>query len=113
MADYKEENVTGKKWTRCHAVYIRNAFNEPPSIEFSEQSVVSLGNNEFIKTNANTILAQFDSNSLIELLDTTTLLPTGQTVPEGLVYLALFSKYIKLAKERDNAPVAIPLVSTL
>lgn len=102
MADYKETTISGKKWTRCVVVTIHNKRNAIPTIDFREQVVEIIDGKEKLSASGN-IFCDFNPSNVIELVDPETLLPTGQTVLEYDVYLALFSRYLQAAKVRDEA----------
>ena len=108
--NYKETTVTGTKWKRCAAVNINNPL--PPAsatVNFNEQEVILIGTDVVAVGNDN-LYATFNPSAMIDLIDPTTLEPTGQQVPEGMVYLALFSRYMACARERDTkAEALIPI----
>jgi len=54
----------------------------------------------------------FNPANMIDLVDPDTLEKTGETIPEGAVYLALFSRYIAGAKERDEARLTMVAAMT-
>lgn len=103
MADYMEATVSGKKWRRCYSVSINNPYNGQPSIVFQEEDVVEFPGSQPFTTNVGPLEDSFNPYREIELLDPFTGQSTGQTIPEGLVYQVLFSKYMSLAAVRDSA----------
>lgn len=105
MPNYKESQITGTTWQRCNGVHISNPYGAAPSVQFSEEIITVLnGNPVTLATSA--LTSGFDTNAMIELLDPETMQPTGQTMSEGAVYLALFSKYMAEAKKRDDVLAA-------
>lgn len=101
MANYRESSTTTTKHRRCCGIEISNpSAPRAPSIMFREQDVITI-DGETTQIGADALLASFNPSREIELLDTDTLEPTGQTVTEGMIYLALFSKYIATALKRD------------
>ena len=56
MANYKESNVTGVTWQRCHRIDIRNPYEEPKFAVFLEEEVTELANGKIVKTPVGQIL---------------------------------------------------------
>jgi hypothetical protein len=114
MASYQETTVTGTKWKRCKSISIDNPL--PPgiaTITFNEEEVVQIDSNMIARVGTDIMMDRYDPVCMIDLIDPTTLLPTGTQISEGAVYLALFSKYMAIARARDIAndpPVPTPPV---
>lgn len=103
MADYKESQISGKKYRRCNSIRINNHIApHTPSVYFDEQDVVYVEDEDPIVMPGGMFGTQFNPANVIEILNTETLEPTGATIHEGELYVILFSKYIAAAKERDN-----------
>ena len=102
MADYKEQAVAGKQWTRCNLVLIDNTFNAAPSISFQEEQVTIVGE-EIFKKNSGSINLTFDPSRVIPLIDPATGNPTGATTTFGEIQVALWSLYMAEAVARDSA----------
>lgn len=102
MADYKEQAVAGKQWTRCHTVVIDNTYNAVPSISFQEEQVTSAGG-EIFKKSTGSINLTFDPSRVINLIDPATGNPSGQTMTFGEMYTGLWSLYMAEALARDAA----------
>ena len=98
--DYQEQNVTGKKWRRCHQILIHNAMNETPHIVFSEEDVVELENDNLVKS-LGVLFSSYDPIKTINIVDPTTFEPTEQTMTYAEVYHILMSAYLSVARERD------------
>ena len=101
MADYKETQIAGKQWKRCFEVKVENPLAPAvPKAIFYEQDVIEIaGKNVTIR--ADQVEMSFDINGTITIVNPDTLGPTGDTVPESMLYVLLFSKYIEAAKARD------------
>lgn len=102
MSDYKETQVTGKKWQRCNVVHIDNPHQAQPTVTFAEQEVAEVDGATF-QTQLGQIVFPFDPAATINLRDPSTGELTGTTVTGGDVYAALYSLYIQSALERDAA----------
>jgi hypothetical protein len=100
MANYKETTGTATAWRRSHQVLIKNPLNGQKQIQFFEEDVFSVGD-RIINTSAGLISQNYDSSSNIVLRDPQTGEPTGNTIPQALVYQALYSLYIDAAQKRD------------
>jgi hypothetical protein len=100
MADYKEQTLTGSQWQRCRTVTIQNPYGGQPMAYFQEEMLATVGA-DTIQRDVGSCSAPFNPASTIPLLDTTTLLPTGDTVTHGALYQILFSLYMQTALDRD------------
>lgn len=110
MPNYKESTITGTSYTRANTVTIHNPLNAIPSIHITEESVVQVGDKSILLPVASGHLyGPFNPSNQIALLNPNTLEPTGQTMTEQEVYIALFSKYIAMAQARDAAQAAPPV----
>jgi hypothetical protein len=101
MADYKETDIVGKAWNRCHKITIQNVRNVLPFVNFSEERVFSLDDNQEIRQNLGDLVVEFAPNKEIILLNAETGEPTGKTATYNDAYMLLYSAYIAAAKERD------------
>ena len=101
MANYQESEVVGNKWKRCYNININNpSAPATPHITFSEEDVLQLDSG-LVRLGVDGFSVQFDPANEIELINPETMEPIGQTMTEGTIYLALFSKYIAAAQLRD------------
>lgn len=101
MADYKEAIVEGKKWRRCNSIHVDNPVAPGvPYLSFQEQDVIEI-DGKVTQVGMDNCSIMFNPANMVELVDPDTLEPTGDSVPEGYVYLVLFSKYLATAKARD------------
>ena len=62
MPNYKENNISGKKWQRAVRVVIENPYQALPSILFVEEEVVEAEDNLFKQPCAN-LSTSFDMNN--------------------------------------------------
>lgn len=62
MADYKESEVTGTKWTRAIKVVVENQLGEIPKIIIVEEDVVNI-NGQKIHQLAGNLMCGFDSDN--------------------------------------------------
>lgn len=102
MADYQESQIAGKKWRRCAAIEISNPpARGTPLVTFRESDVVLI-DGKYNTLGTDSIVASYDPTAVIDLVDPESLQPLGKTVSEQEIYLILFSKYIAVAKARDE-----------
>lgn len=104
MADYKSQNITGQSWQRCCRVEISNPKGGIPQVNFVEEKIVDTGSGYITQPIVNLLdlcSATFSATGEFPLVDTETLLPTGQTMTHGQLYQALFSLYMDTATKRD------------
>lgn len=100
MADYRETNLTGVSWRRCYQVRISNPYKQLPSVDFLEQDIAEIGGRQ-VDLGGTSVQVKFDPNREFDILDPTTLLPTGQKLTYQIMYGLILSAYIDAAKERD------------
>lgn len=102
--NYKETELVGTSWTRCHTVHIINKYKENPKIIFGEETVVELGPGmpPLITNYGIEISADFDQvNGNIPLLDPITGESLGTSISHTELYSILYSLYIQKAHDRD------------
>jgi hypothetical protein len=104
MPDYKASDVAGQSWVRCNMISIFNPSGGTPSYSFQEEKVIEIGGEKIIQA-VGSLYGAFSPANAIPVIDTTTLLPTGETFTELELYTMLFSKYMALANVRDNPPI--------
>lgn len=103
MANYKESDVTGVTWQRCHRIDIRNPYEEPKFAVFLEEEVTELANGKIVKTPVGQILGEFtEPSTVVNLINPETGDPLNSSVTYQDIYVILHSLYIKLATERDG-----------
>lgn len=100
MADYKETNVSGKSWQRCHTVVIYNPYDQTASIALREEQVTEAGGERFFKPMGE-IKFPFDPNASIALKNPITGEDLGQSMTQQQIYVALWSLYMAKAAARD------------
>jgi hypothetical protein len=101
MSNYKESDVTGTTWQRCHTVQISNQLGQDKTIFFQEEKVYNLEGADF-KEYIQGCGKQFSENEVFPLLNTDGT-NTGQIMTHAQLYQALYSLYMQTAQERDNA----------
>ena len=102
MANYKEENISGTKWTRCNKLVINNPYLGDKIINFFEEEITEI-NGSYINNKADGINLIFnDPSKIINIINSTTGVSTGNTITFGEIYEILHSLYIQLATERDS-----------
>jgi hypothetical protein len=109
MADYKDTTVEGTAYVRCPQFIGWNPYGGTPSISFAEEQVINLTGGQTIRQPASGFTAMLTPETAtneIPILDPTTGLPTGTSVTFAQVYGIMYSVYIQLAKERDEAAAA-------
>lgn len=95
--DYQEQNVAGKKWRRCYQIIIFNHKNEVPSIQFNQEDIYELENDE-IKKQSGMISDTFDPTKTFSIVNPETLEPTEQTMTYAEMYHLLLSAYLSVAR---------------
>jgi hypothetical protein len=101
MPNYKESNVSGVSWQRCHIVTIQNQLELSKKIDFQEEQVIDINGKIYHEWVAG-CSKDYDANASFPIIDPTTGLETGQTMSHQDLYLALYSLYIQTATERDE-----------
>lgn len=111
MSNYKESNIAGTVWQRCHEVQIFNPRGAVPSVDFVEERVIVLDDGNEIRQNVGPLKVSFDPARVVPVLDPQTGLDTGNQVTYAEAYAILYSAYIAAALERDaqNPPPADPI----
>lgn len=105
MSDYKETDIVGKAWTRCHKITIQNVRGVAPSVHFSEERVLQLENDQEVRQGLGDLDSAFDPSKQIPLLNPETGEPLGKTATYQEAYVLLYSAYIAAAKQRDEDAV--------
>jgi hypothetical protein len=103
---YRNKEVVARQFTRCHAITITNPLGGLARVSFYEEEVTQGASIERKPLNPHALPvleAPYEPDAEIALIDPATGQPSGQTVKESLVYLALFSRYMAAAKARDDA----------
>lgn len=103
--NYNETNVSGKKWRRANAVTVTNPLNQLNNawVVFNEEEVIELNTGELVKKDAGSLAGNFTTVPTFNLLNPVNNEVVGTMTPMEL-YVALYSLYMHLAQERDNAP---------
>ena len=101
MANYKQENVAGGSWQRCHTLVIKNQLDKPPIFEFWEEKIIKL-ENDVISKDAGQLITELDNTASFDVLDLTTGLPTGQKVTQLQLKVLLTCFYFDCVKRRDG-----------
>lgn len=101
MSNYKESDVTGVVWQRCHTVQISNQLNQDKTIFFQEEKVYNLEGDDMQKY-VDGCGKQFSSTEIFPLLNVNDGTETGSAMTHAQLYQAIYSLYIQTAKERDN-----------
>lgn len=111
--NYKEAELVGTAWTRCHTVHIINKYKQNPTVIFGEEQVVELGSSTppIITNKGSEILAEFDPvNGSIPLVNPETGESLGTSISHVELYTILYSLYIQKALDRDAYISSIPIV---
>lgn len=102
MANYKESDVTGVVWQRCHTVQISNQLGQDKTIFFQEEKVYNLDGDD-MKKYVDGCGKIFVKGESFPILDPDSGSETGKSMTHDELYQALYSLYVQTAKERDNA----------
>lgn len=106
MADYKQQAVSGEQRTRCYLINISNPRAGQPSVQFCEESVLTVGASEIVTNPSSPLNVPFDPAKVIPLRDPVTGELTGAETTMGAAYAILYSAYLASALERDEAEAA-------
>jgi len=101
MPNYKESDISGVSWQRCHTVTIQNQLELQKKIDFQEEQVIEIGGSVYHQWVAG-CSKDYDATTSFPILDLTTGAETGQTMTHQDLYVALYSLYMQTAKERDS-----------
>jgi hypothetical protein len=101
MSNYKESDVVGVVWQRCHTVQISNQLNQDKTIFFQEEKVYNLDGDD-MKKYVDGCGKQFSATQTFSLLNVNDGTETGAVMTHEQLYQAIYSLYIQTAKERDN-----------
>lgn len=111
--NYKETNLTGTSWTRCKNITVTNPLaNDPtprpavqrapvPTAFFYEEIITQLSDNSISKRDLEYCSIEFDPSGLINIIDVTTGIPTGEAISHNKLYTILYSLYMQVAQARD------------
>lgn len=102
MPNYKQEELVGNKWLRCHSIFIENAYDGRKYVKFHEEEVLVLPNTDPFFQSTITLITEYNPNSVIQVINPYTLQPTGNTFTHNDLYLMLFSAYMDAALKRDS-----------
>jgi hypothetical protein len=100
MPNYKESDVSGVAWQRCHTVTIQNQLQSPKAVEFQEEQVIDISGKiyrEWVKGCSK----DYDATASFPILNPQTNAETGITMTHQELYVALYSLYMQTAAERD------------
>ena len=101
MQNYKESNISGVEWQRCHTVTIQNQLASVKKIDFQEEKVIDINGKIYHEWIAG-CSKDYDSSASFPIVDPTTGVETGQTMTHQELYAALYSLYMQTATERDQ-----------
>lgn len=110
MANYKETTISGTAWNRAFRVTIENAYNTVPTMDFDEEKIISLADNQFVSQYVGKLKEKFsDPTVMFDLIHPETGAVVG-TASYMDIYIMLSSLYLSLAAKRDlaNEPVVVP-----
>jgi len=107
---YKEQRATATTWRYPRQFVLQLPLDLPATFVVNEEDAFKVGDNVTTSPVPSTLVAQFDPSKMVDLVDPKTLAPTGKQVLLSDVYVALFSFYLSLARERDTMPKA-PLMT--
>ncbi len=107
-ANYKQTNATGSLWTRCRQISINNPLGQMPTVQFSEEEAIALGDK--VMTQPGRIInGAFNPATEFDLINP----DTGEVIGTSnhmQVYVILHSLWMSLAKERDIADEVVQKV---
>ena len=100
--DYRSAPIAGSRWRRANHIEAFNPFAGIRAIRFDEEWRTVLDSGESFGEPAGSVEQEMvDPDVRFALRDPATGQPTGQTMSQGELYVALWSLYIGLAEARD------------
>lgn len=103
MSNYREEPLSGQKWTRSNSVSIINPYQGTPVIRFGEEEIAILSDGKTVNTPLAGVSEAFsDPSKTFPLINPQTGELTGSSASYQDIYVLLHSLYIALATARDN-----------
>lgn len=101
-SNYKQSDIAGTQWVRVRSVDIQNPYAGNATVTFKEEKIAQVGTEAInIPFSAQPLFDVINPEREINLINPATGEPIGQVVTEGFLYMAIFSKYMELAKKRD------------
>lgn len=100
MSDYKESDVTGVVWQRCHTVQLSNQLGQDKTVFFQEEKVYNLDGDDMRKY-VEGCGKTFNATDSFPILNTEDGTETGEVMTHAQLYQAIYSLYMQTAKERD------------
>lgn len=101
MPNYKESDVSGVAWQRCHTVTIENQLELPKKVNFQEEQVIDISGKIYHEW-VSGCSKDYSATASFPILDPLTGNETGQTMTHEELYVALYSLYMQTASERDS-----------
>lgn len=105
MADYKQTQIAGESHVRAKSVLLENPKGGQGTISFEEEKWYELGG-DTVSRPIGWLRVPFDPQAVIALRDPRTGDLIGQDISQGSVYAAIYSLYVQLATQRDEALLA-------
>jgi hypothetical protein len=99
---YMASNVTGTEYRRARLVQIINELNQLPEVIFTEETITQLGERT-IRGDIAKLRTNYDATKEIDLLNPMTGEPFNAKMTQEQVMVAIYSLYMSLAKDRDDA----------
>jgi len=65
--DYKESELTGKKWRRAYRIQIDNLYKRVPSVQYVEQDIITISENEFVEKHVGVLDIVFNPENPLHL----------------------------------------------
>lgn len=100
--NYQQTTVTGEAWTRAARVVIENPLDATPSVNFVEERVINLPDQQVKTPTANVVEPFADPTEAFDLLDPETGAVIGSATYQD-VYVMLHALYLHCAAKRDAA----------
>lgn len=108
MPKYNQTDVTGESWVRANRITCINEYGNNPSIFYHEEELFNFSDGKVVKNQYNSInpvseiFTSNNANTIFELINPETELPTGNTATYQDLYVLIHSLYFHLAKARDK-----------
>lgn len=107
MPDYKPTHEAGRAWLQPSSIIVSHPRGEPV-LQFNEEQITALGGGKVIARPWGPLVAAYDAELEIPVIDPATGLETGEVTTLAAVLARLHSAYVAIAKRRDAPPEDTP-----
>lgn len=114
MPKYNETNVVGESWIRSNKVICSNEYGQNPTIYYQEEELFNFSDGKVVSSPHNHMYPaavnfyKENANTIFEIINPETDLPTGNTATYQDLYILVHSLYFHLVELRDRGPKPFP-----